>query len=229
MSLSSFSLHGKNATIFMCIYQHVCFIDTAIRSASFIRFAAMPPFCVHRCGHCQELAPTWEELADVWVDDNLGLVGEVDCSTEKVLCRSIQALPTLKHGDPFGQGSFLTEYNGDKDLKSLSQFAKATLVSLVCGPSNLDACEDVMKGRLMYFMSMGEGELEGAIQDQQGHVESIIHQFDHDFTVMQAEYNVKATDNESFKARIRSTIKMIKSVQEYRKLGDAVTSKDDEL
>jgi hypothetical protein len=175
------------------------------------------------------LAPTWEELAQSWVDDKLGLVAEVDCSREKVLCQSIQALPTLKYGDPFGQGSFLTEYSGDKDLNSLSQFAKETLVSPVCGPSNLDVCEDVMKGRLLYFMSMGEGELEGAIQDQEHRIDSIIHKFDHDFKVMQDEYNVKATGHESFKARIRSKIKMMKSVQEYRKLGDAVASKDGEL
>ena len=86
-------------------------------------------------------------MAQEWVDHKQGLVGEIDCTKQKTLCATIGSLPTLKYGDPYGEGSFLIEYNGDKDYGSLSQFSKDTLVSSYCGPGSLEACEDVMKGR----------------------------------------------------------------------------------
>lgn len=164
-------------------------------------------------------------MAQEWVDHKQGLVGEIDCTKQKTLCATIGSLPTLKYGDPYGEGSFLIEYNGDKDYGSLSQFSKDTLVSSYCGPGSLEACEDVMKGRLQYFMSMGQWELEGAIRDHEDRIESVTAKYDHDYKVLQADYDAKASEQQAFLSRIQTSIKMIQSVRDYRK-GDDEKAKD---
>merc|ERR1740129_2530421 len=50
------------------------------------------------CGHCKKMAPDWENLAEEWADDAIGLVAEVDCTAEgKPLCdaNGVKGFPTL--------------------------------------------------------------------------------------------------------------------------------------
>ena len=138
-------------------------------------------------------------------------------------------LPTLQYGDPFGQGSFLIDYNGEKDSDSLLQFVNDTLVSPICGPSNFDACEPVMSGRLKYFMSMGIGELEGAVRDHETQIESAQHKFDHEFKLLKVEYDAAASEHQRLRTRIQSKIKLIKNVQKYRHRGKFWKRKNGEL
>lgn len=40
-----------------------------------------------RCGHCQRLEPTWEQLADLSnEEDNNIKIAKVDCTTDSSLC-----------------------------------------------------------------------------------------------------------------------------------------------
>jgi Thioredoxin. len=51
-----------------------------------------------RCGHCKNLHPIWEELADMLNDseDSRVTIGQVDCTVEKQLCadQEITGYPT---------------------------------------------------------------------------------------------------------------------------------------
>jgi protein disulfide-isomerase-like protein len=75
------------------------------------------------CGHCKNLAPTWEQVAT-----NLkGIipVGKVDCTTEEALCKKndVKGFPTLKlfvNGKPIN-------YDGARTAKALVDFALSKL------------------------------------------------------------------------------------------------------
>ena len=40
---------------------------------------------IERCGHCRAMAEAWEQLAADWEGHDIGLVGEVDCTTDEGL------------------------------------------------------------------------------------------------------------------------------------------------
>ncbi|KYN06001.1 Thioredoxin domain-containing protein 5 [Cyphomyrmex costatus] len=86
-------------------------------------------FCV-RCGHCQRLGPTWEQLAEILneEDSNIKIV-KVDCTTESVLCseQDVTGYPTLKFyktGETKG-----IKFRGTRDLPTLTSFINDQLGS----------------------------------------------------------------------------------------------------
>merc|ERR1712215_15194 len=71
------------------------------------------------CGHCRSLAPTWELLSSKYAGKVK--VAEVDCTQNRNLCSryKIQGYPTLIL---FKDGKMVQEYQGGRDLKTLSNF-----------------------------------------------------------------------------------------------------------
>jgi len=70
------------------------------------------------------MAPDWEKLADDWAGHEVGLIAEVDCTTDgKPLCdqNGVKGFPTLKYGDP----SALEDYQGGRTFNDLAEFALA--------------------------------------------------------------------------------------------------------
>lgn len=72
------------------------------------------------CGHCQALAPTWEQLAKAHHTEYN--VAEVDCTRNEPICAEMNV-----HGYPtiyaFHDGD-RTEHNGGRDLEDLEAFAQ---------------------------------------------------------------------------------------------------------
>jgi protein disulfide-isomerase-like protein len=76
------------------------------------------------CGHCKNLAPTWEQLAKS-LKGQMN-VGKVDCTTETAVARKyqIRGYPTLKFlKEPAG----VVEYRGRRSLDTLKEFAASFL------------------------------------------------------------------------------------------------------
>ncbi|PFH62089.1 hypothetical protein XA68_15180 [Ophiocordyceps unilateralis] len=75
------------------------------------------------CGHCKKLAPVYEELATAFqhAKDKVQ-IAKVDADAERSLGKrfDVQGFPTLKFFD--GKSDKPEEYNGGRDLDSLSSF-----------------------------------------------------------------------------------------------------------
>lgn len=84
---------------------------------------ALVEFFAPWCGHCKNLAPVWEELAQkfAFAEDKVS-IGKVDADEHKELGRKfgVQGFPTLKWFD--GKSDTPTDYSGGRDLDSLSDF-----------------------------------------------------------------------------------------------------------
>ena len=84
---------------------------------------ALVEFFAPWCGHCKKLAPIYEELAQSFdfAKDKVS-IAKVDADAEKDMGRrfGVQGFPTIKWFD--GKSDVPTDYNGGRDLESLSSF-----------------------------------------------------------------------------------------------------------
>ncbi len=74
------------------------------------------------CGHCKNLAPIYEDLAQVFASTDKVQIAKVDADAEKDLGKrfGVQGFPTLKFFD--GKSKDPIDYSGGRDLDSLSAF-----------------------------------------------------------------------------------------------------------
>ncbi|KAG0071904.1 hypothetical protein BGZ89_008974 [Linnemannia elongata] len=90
------------------------------------------------CGHCQALAPVWDELAE-HLKDKVN-VAKVDCTVNKEICyhQRIRGYPTIKLHQ-FGES---IEYNGFRSGPAFAEFALEAIVPSV-KPVTLEALNDI--------------------------------------------------------------------------------------
>jgi len=95
------------------------FAPTVAKGDTFIKFYA--PWC----GHCQKLAPAWEELAKAFEKDEQVKVAKVDCTQHQAVCQEheVKGYPTLAY---FRAGSKMETYKGARTLAELKEFVTTT-------------------------------------------------------------------------------------------------------
>merc|ERR1719342_840415 len=91
------------------------FTKTVAEGDTFIKFYA--PWC----GHCQKLAPTWDELAKKFESEEKVKVAKLDCTQAQSVCQEneVRGYPTLAY---FRNGKKVEAYKGARNLNDLSDF-----------------------------------------------------------------------------------------------------------
>merc|ERR1712179_142405 len=100
---------------------------------------------------------------DEYKDSASSLIADVDCTAGgKSLCEKhgVQGYPTIKYGDP----KSLQDYDGGRDLASLKTFAGENL-GPVCGPKNLDLCDESEKEFIEKCQKWDVDELDTKIEE----------------------------------------------------------------
>lgn len=136
-------------------------------------------------------ALTGEKLAKDWEGDKVGLVGEVDCTSElgKPTCEllEIQGFPTLMYGDPAN----MEEYEGGRSYADLSVFAKENLVP-VCSTKNIDLCDDEMKKKVTEYEHLSLDELESLINVEEEKLDAAREAYEQELKRLQELYDKAA-------------------------------------
>ncbi|XP_051765189.1 protein disulfide-isomerase A2 [Ctenopharyngodon idella] len=73
------------------------------------------------CGHCQQLAPVWDELGEKYKDHENIIIAKMDAAENDVEDVTIQGFPTIKYF-PAGAEKKIVDYNGNRDLETFSKF-----------------------------------------------------------------------------------------------------------
>ncbi|CAL1537590.1 unnamed protein product [Lymnaea stagnalis] len=84
------------------------------------------------CGHCKNLAPTWDELAKIYnnAEESPVVIAKVDCTVHTGLCadHDVVGFPTLKLFEANGETH--KRYSGKRDLESLKAFIQEQIQGL---------------------------------------------------------------------------------------------------
>jgi len=164
------------------------------------------------------MKPAWDKLMTEYKDHASVLVADVDCTAGgKDLCETIgvKGFPTIKHGDP----NNLEDYEGGRDAKALSAFAKENL-GPTCGPANLDLCDADKKAQVNTFMAMSDADLKAAIQGKDDEGKAAETELETMLKSLQSQYEEATKKKDATKAEIKASgLGLMKAVAAHKKSG----------
>jgi len=131
------------------------------------------------------MKPSWDRLMDEFKDSSSSLVADVDCTVEEELCsqNGVEGYPTIKYGDP----ADLQDYQGGREFDDLLSFAKENL-GPVCGPKNLDLCDEAQKKAIEDAQAMSDDDLKAAIKEKEDSIAAEEKNFSEEVDKLQARY-----------------------------------------
>jgi len=139
------------------------------------------------CIHCMELKPKWARLEYFYRNKPDAVVVTVNCAEggghSKQICKKPLFFPTIYHGKPHGKWG-LQEYEGDSLWKDIELLASKEL-GIVCTPSFLDACDEVMKAKILKLQQMTKEELQAAMKATDEAVAKVKNEFDDEIEKLQ--------------------------------------------
>jgi len=75
------------------------------------------------CGHCKQLAPTWDKLGEKFADNDEIVIAKMDSTANELENIKIQGFPTIKL---FKKGdNKVVDYNGERTLEGFTKFLES--------------------------------------------------------------------------------------------------------
>merc|ERR1712241_591119 len=92
------------------------------------------------CGHCKQLAPTWDKLGEKYKDSDSVVIAKMDSTANELEDVKIQGFPTIKL---FKKGdNTVVDYNGERTLDGLVRFIDSDGVDGAAADDEEDDDED---------------------------------------------------------------------------------------
>jgi len=149
-------------------------------------------------------------------DSATAAVVDVDCTAAgKSLCdaNGVRGYPTIKYGDP----SDLQDYKGGRSLKDLQKFASENL-GPVCGPNNLDLCDDAKKAEITKLQAMSAADLDKKIKEKEEEQKTAEKTFTDEVDKLQKRYQELSKEKEETLEAIKNSgLGLMKSVKAANK------------
>merc|ERR1712117_915161 len=75
------------------------------------------------CGHCKQLAPTWDKLGEKFKDSETVVIAKMDSTANELEDVKVQGFPTIKL---FKKGdNKVIDYNGERTLEGFTKFLES--------------------------------------------------------------------------------------------------------
>jgi len=85
--------------------------------------AVLVEFYAPWCGHCKQLAPTWDKLGEAFKDNPDIVVAKMDATANELEDIKVQSFPTIKY---FPKGSNeVVDYSGERTLDEFKKFLES--------------------------------------------------------------------------------------------------------
>merc|ERR1712131_474135 len=100
------------------------------------------------CGHCKQLAPTWDKLGEKYKDHETVVIAKMDSTANELEGVKVQGFPTIKL---FKKGdNTVVDYNGERTLDGLVRFLDSDGVDGAAAPDDEedDDLDDLGHGEL---------------------------------------------------------------------------------
>jgi len=171
------------------------------------------------CGHCKKMKPDWDKLMKEFEGNSNVLVADVDCiGSGQSKCQEVgvKGYPTIKFGDP----DDLQDYKGGRSFADLQKFAGG--LGPVCGPANLDLCDDEKKKLINEFMALDTQKRDTMIKEKEAEIEKLESDFKTYVEGLQKQYQESSDKKDKDVEAVKSSgLGLLKAVSAFQKKAKA--------